>query len=154
LPIARLLPLSDVNQVEAGILLKIQPLQAPESQRQSTSTAASVLWHKLATHKSLCVGVSECIKAAVVALTIVAVSGEDEPLFLALALVKDLLLSRLSGLYFDTAYFVAMQRIYNNFTFPVCDSFRAGLLRKTNGLHLCWQQLYVIYCFSASKALQ
>jgi hypothetical protein len=41
---------------------------------------------RLATYKSLCVGASELIKAALIALTLVAVSAEGEHVFSALEL--------------------------------------------------------------------
>jgi hypothetical protein len=42
---------------------------------------AITFWTRLATHKSLCVSASEWFKAASIALTLMAVSVEDERLF-------------------------------------------------------------------------
>jgi hypothetical protein len=67
---------------------------------------------------------SEWIKAASIALTIIAASVEDERAFSILGFVKDDNRSRLDGAHFDAAMFMAVQHIYNPYTFPYAEAVR------------------------------
>jgi hypothetical protein len=86
----------------------------------------------------VCAGASEWIKAA---LTVMAVSVEDESVFSVLAFANDELHSIVLGSWFDAEAFMAVQRRTST-PFPCAMLLSAGSLQMIDGLHLLWQQLH------------